>query len=209
MFLKYAAQNTDSIGDLPNNTHAHIWKGRSIIFQIQLENCIYGIHLAMPRNELAGTVALTLSAAAASTPHGVRSSFSSNQQQVHWDSVSQRPLKSPDTRQLEFPASIQMAGVQVQIARCLSPLLLIEDCSHAYIIQKESSRVADSLTAIHPCNTSCCALPQHISLTSPQDSENRDRCTCCDPAPNDICWCLHTGHCMRGSNKNYQGSLIL
>lgn len=102
-----------------------------------------------------------------------------------------------------------MAGVQVQIARCLSPLLFTEDCSHAYIIQRESNRVAESFTGIQPSRISRCAVPQRTSLTSPQDSENRAWCTCWDPVPNDVCWYLHTGHPMRGSNKNYQGSLIL
>lgn len=103
---------------------------------------------------------------------GSRLFLLSQQQQLTWDSVSQRPLTSPNTRQVEFPAIPQMAGVQqVQAAQCLSPGLLIEDGSPAYVTQRESNRVAESFMGIQPCSVSSCALPQHTSLTSPQDSE--------------------------------------
>lgn len=161
----------------------------------------------MSWNELASSVAPTLSTGTATTPQNFRSSFFFRPQVLQWGSISQRHPKTLDARQLEVPAIPQVAGIQVQTARCLSPVLPTEGCSQAPIIQRQSNTVADSFTRIQPVSISSCALPQHTTLSSLQDSgRTRDPCTCQDLAPNGICWWLHTGCSRKGSKKHFQDS---
>lgn len=130
-----------------------------------------GFSSVMPKIELAGTL----------TPNS-----------PSWGSYSNSPdvqkfllLAAGVALRLNFPKALQvsrsqatgissnpqMPSVQVQTARRLRPVLLIEDCSHAYMIQRQSNRVPDFFTRTQPLSASSCALPQHTSLTSPQDSE--------------------------------------
>ena len=50
-----------------------------------------------------------------------------------------------------------------------------------------------------------CTPPSHLHRALREQGPG----TCWDPAPNDICWSLHTGHCMKGSNKADLCSLSL
>lgn len=199
-------------GGLQSNTlctHVNGEKGGFPIMRDNWKTAFMGSLSGMPRNEPVELVAPnSLSKGSYNSPIGAEaSSFLSIGVAMSFNFP--KGNKIPDFRQLQFPAIPQVAGVQVQTVRCLSPGPPTQACPCACIVQRNSNMVADSFTGIQPLSRSCCACPAYLSHISTGLRENKGPVRLLRPCTKWHLLVFHTGFCVRGSKKKIQDSLIL